>query len=142
MASSVSSLRREPASGAPSFGPLGVPQMVINGGQLGQQRILKAETIALMGKNHLPDGVDNIHPLIGNPGNVFGLGFAVVDAPAPGVSHERAKGEMWWYGIGGTWFGVHPEEELLVLGMIQCQGGAAPRNARLESKKLAYGALD
>lgn len=116
-------------------------QMLLNGGELDGVRILKPETVRLMHTNHLPEGVERINPLIGNPGNVFGLDFAIVEEPADGVSHPRAKGEFWWYGIAGTWFGLHPTEELMVIGMIQSRGGMAARTARLESKKLAYEAI-
>lgn len=116
-------------------------QMLLNGGELDGVRILKPGTVKLMRTNHLPDGVDRINPLIGNPGNVFGLDFAIVEEPAEGVSHPRAKGEFWWYGIAGTWFGLNPTEDLMVVGMIQSRGGMAARQARLESKKLAYAAI-
>ena len=79
--------------------------------------------------------------MIGNPGNKFGLDFAIVESPDGKTDHEKAKSEFWWYGIGGTWFGVNPEQDLVIVGMIQLRGGAPARNVRLESKKIVYDAL-
>jgi CubicO group peptidase (beta-lactamase class C family) len=114
-------------------------QMLVNEGELDGKRILKPETVALMAKNQLPAGVTDIGPLY--PGNLFGLDFAIVNEPKEGTDHPRAKGEFWWYGIGGTWFGVNPSEDLLVLGMIQVRGGRGATKARLGSKRMAYEAL-
>ena len=83
-------------------------QMLLNGGELDGKRILKPETVKLMHTNQLPEAVEFINPLIGNPGNTFGLDFALVDSPDGKADHELAKGEYWWYGIGGTWFGINP----------------------------------
>ena len=114
-------------------------QMLANDGELDGKRILKPETVALMSTNQLPAGVTEIGPLY--PGNLFGLDFAIVNQPKEGTDHARAKGEFWWYGIGGTWFGVNPTEDLVVLGMIQVRGGRGATKARLGSKRLAYEAL-
>ncbi|MEM6705083.1 MAG: serine hydrolase domain-containing protein [Acidobacteriota bacterium] len=116
-------------------------QMLANGGELDGVRILKPETVKLMHTNHLPESIDFINPMIGNPGNTFGLDFAIVEEPNGTVDHELGKGEYWWYGIGGTWFGINPVQDLIVVGMIQLRGGGAAREVRLESKKMAYEAL-
>jgi CubicO group peptidase (beta-lactamase class C family) len=116
-------------------------QMLLNGGELGGKRILKPETVALMHQNHLPESIKEINPMIANPGNVFGLDFAVVANPDGTADHPLAKGEFWWYGVGGTWFGINPTQDLIVVGMIQNRGGGAARKARLTSKKLAYEAI-
>ena len=116
-------------------------QMLLNGGELDGVRILKPETVELMHQDHLPEGVEFINPLMGNPGNKFGLDFALVHSPDGTADHELAKGEYWWYGIGGTWFGINPVQDIVVVGMIQARGGLAARQARIESKKLAYEAI-
>ena len=115
-------------------------QMLANGGELDGVRILKPESIEFMRTNHLPDSIPNIHPMVGNPGNTFGIDFALVTEPDGTTDHLRAKGEYWWYGAGGTWFGVNPVEDLVIVGMIQNQGRGA-RPARLTSKKLVYEAI-
>ncbi len=116
-------------------------QMLANGGELDGVRILKPETVKMMHTNQLPAAVTEISPLVGNPGNQFGIDFALVKDPDGKADHALAKGEYWWYGIGGTWFGINPVQDLIVVGMIQSRGGAAARKARFESKKLAYEAL-
>jgi hypothetical protein len=90
-------------------------QMLANDGELEGTRLLKPGTVALMATNQLPAGAD-IGPIA--PGHKFGLDFALIDQPREGVEHPRAKGEMWWFGIGGTWFGVNPSEDLVVLGIL------------------------
>ncbi|HUP25233.1 MAG TPA: serine hydrolase domain-containing protein [Thermoanaerobaculia bacterium] len=114
-------------------------QMLLNGGELDGKRILKPETVALMTTNQLPEGVTEIGNLY--RGNLFGLDFALVNEPHEATDHPKARGEYWWYGIGGTWFGVNPTQDLVVVGMIQVRGGRAPFKARATSKKIAYEAL-
>ncbi len=114
-------------------------QMLANGGELDGVRILKPETVKLMHTNHLPDGVTDMGPLY--RGNRFGLDFSIVTDPNPATDHERAKGEYWWYGIGGTWFGINPVQDLVVVGMIQSRDFQAASAARIGSKRLAYEAI-
>ena len=116
-------------------------QMLLNGGELDGVRILKPETVKLMHTNQLPENIPFINPMIGNPGNQFGLDFALVTEPDGTTDHELGKGEYWWFGIGGTWFGINPIQETIVIGMIQSRGGRAARDARLTSKRLAYDAI-
>ena len=114
-------------------------QMLANGGELDGVRILKPETVKLMHTDHLPSNVTDMGPLY--RGNRFGLDFSIVTDPNPATDHERAKGEYWWYGIGGTWFGINPVQDLVVVGMIQSRDFQASSAARLTSKRLAYEAI-
>ena len=114
-------------------------QMLANGGELDGVRILKPETVELMHTNHLPAGVTDMGPIY--RGNRFGLDFSIVTDPNPATDHERAKGEYWWYGIGGTWFGINPVQDLVVVGMIQSRDFGAAGMARIASKRLAYEAI-
>ncbi len=114
-------------------------QMLANGGELGGVRILKPETVELMHTNHLPAGVTDMGPIY--RGNRFGLDFSIVTDPNPATDHERARGEYWWYGIGGTWFGINPVQDLVVVGMIQSRDFRASGMARIASKRLAYEAI-
>jgi CubicO group peptidase (beta-lactamase class C family) len=116
-------------------------QMLGNGGELDGVRILEAATLKLMHTNQMPDSIEQIHPFIGNPGNTFGIDFAIVERPDGKTDHMRAQGEFWWYGAGGTWFGVNPVQDLVIVGMIQSQGLPAARKARLTSKLMAYEAI-
>ena len=114
-------------------------QMLANGGELGGVRILKPETVELMHTDHLPASVTDMGPIY--RGNRFGLDFSIVTDPNPATDHERAKGEYWWYGIGGTWFGINPVQDLVVVGMIQSRDFRASGMARIASKRLAYEAI-
>ncbi len=114
-------------------------QMLANGGELDGVHILKPETVELMHTNHLPAGVTDMGPIY--RGNRFGLDFSIVTDPNPATDHERAKGEYWWYGIGGTWFGINPVQDLVVVGMIQSRDFRASGMARIASKRLAYEAI-
>ena len=114
-------------------------QMMANGGELGGVRILKPETVELMRTDHLPESVTDMGPLY--RGNRFGLDFSIVTDPNPATDHERAKGEYWWYGIGGTWFGINPDQDLVIVGMIQSRDFPASAAARFTSKRLAYEAI-
>ena len=116
-------------------------QMVLNGGELDGVRIIKPETVKMMHTNQLPDGMEEISPMISNPGNKFGIDFSLVENPQLPADHPLAKGEFWWYGAAGTWFGINPIQDTVVVGMIQSQGGSAARDARFNSKRLAYEAI-
>ena len=113
--------------------------MLAGGGELGSVRILKPATVELMHTDHLPENVTDMGPLY--RGNRFGLDFSIVTDPNPATDHERAKGEYWWYGIGGTWFGINPVQDLVVVGMIQSRDFRASAGARFTSKRLAYEAI-
>ena len=116
-------------------------QMLLNGGELDGTRVLRPETVALMLDNQLPEGHGFIDPRVATPGNVFGIDFAIVEQPDGATDHPLAKGEAWWYGIGGTWFGINPSQHLAIVGMIQNMGGAGARRARLQSKRIVYDAI-
>ena len=58
------------------------------------------------------------------------------------TDHALAKGEYWWYGIAGTWFGINPVQDTFIVGMIQNFGGLGGGKARIASKKLLYEAIE
>ena len=117
-------------------------QMLLNDGELDGARVLEPATVRLMYTNQLPAAVDFIDPRIGGPGHTFGIDFAIVEQPDGVADHALAQGEYWWYGIGGTWFGVNPVQDLAIVGMIQNMGGRAARRARIQSKRIVYGAIE
>ena len=111
-------------------------QMMLNGGELNGVRILSPLTVDLMHRNQLPRGMpDNI---LGAPGTVFGLDFAVVTDPVEAESFSA--GEYYWGGAAGTWFWIDPVEDLIVVGMIQQWGQGLP-NVRALSRQLTYQAI-
>ena len=116
-------------------------QMLLNGGEFAGARILKPETVALMHTNQLPGHIDFISPRVATPGNTFGIDFAIVAAPDGTTDHALAKGEYWWYGIAGTWFGINPVQDVFIVGMIQNFGGLGGGKARIASKRLLYEAI-
>ena len=104
-------------------------QMLLNGGKLGDVRILKKKTVELMTTNHLPDAIFPIDPMekdIVHSG--FGLGFAVVNrkgqlwAKAP-LSITQVgnlpEGSFYWLGALNTYFWVDPGNG--VTGVIMSQ---------------------
>lgn len=108
-------------------------QMMLNGGELNGVRILAPLTVDLMHRNQLPRGLsDNI---LGAPGTVFGLDFAIVTDPVEAEAYSR--GEYYWGGAAGTWFWIDPVEDLIMVGMIQQWGQGLP-NVRALSRQLIY----
>ena len=120
-------------------------QMLLNKGEIGGRRILKAETVKLMAENHiggLTVAVDGTRPQPGAAAVRFGLDFAVyVDPETVGLPY--GNGSFYWGGAAGTWFWIDPVNDLAFIGMIQMQGGNRPDglNFRIDSAKLIYAAL-
>jgi CubicO group peptidase (beta-lactamase class C family) len=120
-------------------------QMMLNKGEIGGKRILKAESVKLMTENHIGDlsvSIDGTGPLPGAETVRFGLDFAVhVDPKTAGLPH--GKGTFWWGGAAGTWFWIDPVNDLAFIGMIQNQGGNRPGGLKFgaDSAKLVYAAL-
>jgi CubicO group peptidase (beta-lactamase class C family) len=94
-------------------------QMMLNGGALGDVRVLGAGTVAHMRSDHLGaisrDG-ENARALLG-PGRGFGLGFAVRlsagENPMPG-----SVGDYDWSGAYRTRFLIDPQQDLVAVSMI------------------------
>lgn len=85
-------------------------QMLLNNGELGGTRLLKAETVASMTINALPDAV-----LQGKGGNVgWGLGNVDVVVGPGSRGYLNATGEFGWDGSAGTFFSIDPSKELVV----------------------------
>jgi CubicO group peptidase (beta-lactamase class C family) len=82
-------------------------------------RLLSPRTVAYMGSNHLPGGVDletfgrPLHAEAPFRGVGFGLGFAVVIDPVPGKV-VCSPGELSWGGAASTAFWIDQAEELTV----------------------------
>jgi CubicO group peptidase (beta-lactamase class C family) len=90
-------------------------QMLLNKGELGGVRLLKAETVASMTVNALAPPI-----LKGKGGNV-GWGLANVDVVVGEGSRGYLTeiGEYGWDGSAGTFFAVDPSKELVVTLMTQ-----------------------
>jgi CubicO group peptidase (beta-lactamase class C family) len=112
-------------------------QMILNGGQLDEVRLLSPKTVELMLSNHLQGMASSPAPMTG-PGYGFGLGFAVRLGTGMAVV-PGSKGDANWSGAGGTTFTIDPKEHIVGIFMA-----AAPTDRvakRLLFKDLLYGAL-
>lgn len=90
-------------------------QMLLNKGELGGTRLLKAETAASMTTNALSE------PVLAAKGGNVGWGLANVDVVVAEGSrgYLSAIGEYGWDGSAGTFFAVDPSKELVVTLMTQ-----------------------
>lgn len=101
-------------------------RMFLNGGELEGARVLKAETVALMGQNHigavsvpalktaLPRSAD--FTFIDDGKDKWGLGFLITTNQVPG---KRSPGSLSWGGINNTFFWIDPTRG--VAGVIMMQ---------------------
>lgn len=102
-------------------------QMLMREGQAPGSRILSADTVHMMGQNHIGDL--NVRPLksampdITNdaeffPGMVkkWGLGFMINTEMAP---TGRRAGSMAWAGLANTYFWIDPEEHITGILLTQ-----------------------
>jgi CubicO group peptidase (beta-lactamase class C family) len=95
-------------------------QMLINGGTLGGVRILKPESVQLMRQNQVAPASDVKPWAYYYPGAGFGygLGFGVRTGPGedgvPGFI-----GEMAWGGAAGTYFWTYPDQDMVMILMVQ-----------------------
>jgi CubicO group peptidase (beta-lactamase class C family) len=120
-------------------------QMLLNGGEIGGKRILKADTVKLMTQNHIGNlrvGLDGTTARGNSEAVGFGLDFAVSLDPSS-ANMPYGKGTFYWGGAAGTWFWIDPVNDLAFIGMIQNMGGNRPGglNFRGDSARLVYGAL-
>ena len=113
-------------------------QMFLNGGELDETRVLQADTVALMTRNHLPE---TVLPIGGGymAGSGWGLGFNVV-TDGNAYPFPVGEGEYWWDGSSGTRFSIDPEHDLIVVIMAAIspsRGGGF----REEFKTLVHDAI-
>ena len=106
-------------------------QMMLNGGTLGEARILSPASVALMTTNHVGD--------LFAPGMGFGLGFSV----RLNVGRAGEPGSLGDYGWGGayhTTYWVDPAERLVVVYFTQVIP-ATGLDDHQKLRALVYGAL-
>jgi CubicO group peptidase (beta-lactamase class C family) len=100
-------------------------QMILNGGQSGGKRYLKADTVKLMHTNVLAKGVEVDLYSPDTKGLGFGLDFAIVQDPAAAKTSQGIQ-SFYWGGAFGTWFWIDPINDMIVIGMIQNTSGSTP----------------
>jgi CubicO group peptidase (beta-lactamase class C family) len=101
-------------------------RMLLNGGELDGARVLKAETAALMGQNHigavsvpalktaLPRSAD--FSFIADGRDKWGLGFLITVDQVPG---KRSPGSLSWGGINNTYFWIDPSRGIAGVILMQ-----------------------
>jgi methyl acetate hydrolase len=101
-------------------------RMWLNGGVLDGARVLKPETVALMGQNHigavsvpalkaaLPRSAD--FTFIADGRDKWGLGFLITADQVPG---KRSPGSLSWGGINNTFFWIDPTGGIAGVIMMQ-----------------------
>jgi CubicO group peptidase (beta-lactamase class C family) len=116
-------------------------QMLLNGGQSGGKRYLKADTVKLMHTNVLNPGVNVTLYSPDTRGLGFGVDFAIVMDQAANHT-SQAQNSFYWGGAFGTWFWIDPDHDLIVIGMIQnlsgsTPGAGTPPNREISAKAVA-----
>jgi CubicO group peptidase (beta-lactamase class C family) len=97
-------------------------RMIVNGGEWHGVRLLQPETLRLMRTNQLPSGVGVHFPMWSMPGTVFGLGFAIKQAPGDGEP-ASAVDEYHWGGMAGTHTWMAPRAGITGVCMTQRMPG-------------------
>ena len=95
-------------------------RMLVNGGALGNTRILKPETVKLMATNQLSDTVSQ-RMWLPSKGQVgFGIDFAVrLRPPSSAAENNGVVGEFFWDGAASTLFWVDPVHALTAVLFVQ-----------------------
>lgn len=119
-------------------------QMILNKGQLDGVRILAPVTVELMATNVIPDAVlattNPLRLLPFNPAFGFGLGFSVMKDPRC-LGSVEGRGTLAWGGMGGTWFWIDPENDLVFVGLIQRLADPISGEFRARARTFTYAAL-
>jgi CubicO group peptidase (beta-lactamase class C family) len=109
-------------------------QMLLNGGELDGARVLRAETVALMGQNHI--GAISVPALksagrssrdfsfIANGRDKWALGFLITTDHVRG---KRSAGSLSWGGISNTYFWIDPSRGIAGVILMQFLPFADPQ---------------
>ncbi|MCF6293187.1 MAG: beta-lactamase family protein [Robiginitomaculum sp.] len=93
-------------------------KMLLDEGMLGDVRILKPETLAMMTRDQLGNAD---HGWLGKDMG-FGLNFAIKTGAVTDGSLPQPVGSYGWSGLAGTYFWVDPQNQLTVILHIQVLG--------------------
>ncbi len=118
-------------------------QMLLNGGKLGDTRIISRKSVELMSGNHLPDAFDSDAYLetAGGYRRGAGIGLTVGMLSDPALAGQYgSKGMFFWGGAASTIFWIDPEEELVAVLMTQVM--ASSERLRETYSALVYQAID
>jgi CubicO group peptidase (beta-lactamase class C family) len=93
-------------------------QMILNGGELNGIRLLSPKTVDFMTSDHLGPNIDRSPTYLPGPGYGFGLGFSV--RLGQGVAAVAGSpGDFGWGGLAGTLGWIDPQEQLVIILMVQ-----------------------
>lgn len=123
-------------------------RMLLNGGSLGDVRLLGPKTVQLMTVNHLPGGKEMIEIMpstaafseSGYAGVGFGLSVAVTQNLAR-MGIPGSIGEYSWGGAAGTYFFNDPKEDMAVVFMSQVLFAPDRVRLRRDLRTLVYSAI-
>ena len=118
-------------------------QMLLNGGRLGDQRIISRKSVELMSSNHLPESFasDAYLETAGGYRRGAGFGLTVGVILDPGKAGQYgSKGVYFWGGAASTIFWIDPEEDLVAVLMTQLLGSS--ELLRETYSALVYQAID
>lgn len=121
-------------------------KMLLNGGKLGDTRLLSRASVAMMTANHLPGGGDLTRHSVGlfseadNAGAGYGIGIGVTIDPAAALIPGNA-GEFYWGGMFSTGFFIDPVDDLIILFMTQLMPSSTYA-VRREIKTMVHAAID
>ena len=118
-------------------------QMLLNGGRLGEQRVISRKSVELMSSNHLPESFasDAYLETAGGYRRGAGFGLTVGVILDPGKAGQYgSKGMYFWGGAASTIFWIDPEEELVAVLMTQLLGSS--ELLRETYSALVYQAID
>jgi CubicO group peptidase (beta-lactamase class C family) len=97
-------------------------RMLLGKGEVDGVRLLKPETVEMMTANRLTEAQRAI-PFLGMPfwlGQGFGLGVSmIVDAEKHAWMGAGGTGAFGWPGAFGTWWQADPENDLIVIYLVQ-----------------------
>ncbi len=121
-------------------------QMILNGGELEGERVLKAGTVAIMTTNALQpeqgrlsfgDSFNPAHPFTG-----YGWGLAIgVRLPNAAHTVPGSPGDLVWGGLTNTTFFFDPVENIVAVAMTQYLGPTGDE-LTFRLREGVYGALD
>lgn len=107
-------------------------QMLLNGGELNGQRLLKPATVRLMTTNQIG--------ALSQGGGKFGLGFGLTTA-GQAESSGLAEGSYEWGGIFGTTYWVDPKRKVVALIYTQKYPNSTARELPAKFKLLVRDAV-
>ncbi len=108
-------------------------QLLLHKGQYQDKRIIGAQYVEMMLADHAKDMDTWFLPKLYTNGSYgYGIGIKV------GEQDIRPKGSFFWAGRGGTFFWGDPENNLVVVGMIQLEDGWRKMDRWLTPKIYQY----